>query len=223
MFAINHAATALLVKRRFPEVPFWAALLSVQFVELLWVVLNYAGIERTTTEPVVTDVGDIHLVHMPFSHSVATTILFALLVWAALAAAGRHRIGVALAAGLSSHLVLDLATHNGDIAIAPFVHLPELGTFLYSSLPSAAFVLELVYGVVCWRVFRGSKVLLAIIVGFNVANASLFFSSVPGPEAFLANRPTLLVTIILLQIVVTLLAVGVSARKARMPAEATAA
>jgi hypothetical protein len=36
-------------------------------MELLWVVLNYAGVERTTTEPVVRYVGDIHLAYMPFS------------------------------------------------------------------------------------------------------------------------------------------------------------
>src|SRR5215470_15429260 len=72
MFAIDHAATALLLKRRYPSVSLTPLLLSVQAMELAWVGLNYLGIERTTTETAVRSVADIHLAYMPFSHSVAT-------------------------------------------------------------------------------------------------------------------------------------------------------
>jgi hypothetical protein len=72
MFAIDHAATALLVKRRYPAVPLAPLLIAVQAMELAWVVLNYLGVERTTTAPVVRSVADIHLAYMPYSHSVAT-------------------------------------------------------------------------------------------------------------------------------------------------------
>src|SRR6476646_8815096 len=50
MFAIDHAATALLIKHRYPSVPMAPLLVSVQAMELAWVGLNYLGIERTTTE-----------------------------------------------------------------------------------------------------------------------------------------------------------------------------
>lgn len=46
MFAIDHAATALLVKRRFPSAPMVPLLLSVQAMDLAWVILNYLGVER---------------------------------------------------------------------------------------------------------------------------------------------------------------------------------
>jgi hypothetical protein len=49
--------------------------------------------------------------------------------------------------------------------------------------------------------------LLAVIVGFNLANLSLFFSALPGPEAMLAGQSALLVTLILVQTVITLWAV----------------
>jgi hypothetical protein len=52
-----------------------------------------------------------------------------------------------------------------------------------------AFLLELAYGLLCWRVFRGGRALLAIIVGFNLANVSLFFPAVDGPEDSMAGRP----------------------------------
>lgn len=207
MFAINHAATALLIRRRYPDVPFVPILLSVQVMELLWVALNYLGVERTTTEPVVRYVGDIHLEFMPYSRSVGTMLAVAGLSWAGGVAFRRPRLGAAFGIGVLSHLLLDLATHNGDIALAPFASGERYGTYLYGRLPALAFVIELGFGVLCWWVYRGRQALLAVIVGFNLANLSLFFAAVPGPEVMLAGRSSLLVTVILIQIVTTLWAI----------------
>jgi membrane-bound metal-dependent hydrolase YbcI (DUF457 family) len=207
VFAINHAAAALLIRRRYPDVWFIPILLSVQVMEFLWVALNYLGVERTTTEPVVRYVGDIHLEFMPYSHSVATMFAAAGVAWAAGVALRRPRLGAAVGVGVLSHLLLDLATHNGDIALAPFIGGPSYGTYLYGTLPALAFVVELGFGVFCWWVYRGSRALLAVIVGFNLANASLFFAVVPGLETMLAGRSRVLVTVILLQILVTLWAI----------------
>ena len=215
MFAINHAATALLLRRRFPELPLSAALISVQFVEFVWVLLNYLGIERTITEPVVRSIADIHLAHMPLSHSVVTTALFAVAGAAVAWRLTNRRVAMAIAAGIASHLVLDVLTHNPDIAIVPFISLGKLGTGLYA-LPAAAFAVELTYGIFCWWYFHGSRSLLAVIVLFNFANLSIFFPSIPGPEHVFANRPMLLVSVILAQIVATLVLVGITARSSKM-------
>src|SRR4029450_13176543 len=107
MFAVDHAATALLIKRRFPSVSLTPLLLSVQAMELAWVGLNYLGIERTTTESTVHSVADIHLAHMPFSHSVATAAGSALLVWLFVEKGlGRRMLGRTLGICIFSHLVL---------------------------------------------------------------------------------------------------------------------
>jgi len=66
---------------------------------------------------------------------------------------------------------------------------------------------ELAYGLLCWRIFHGGRALLAVVVGFNLANVSGFFRSIPGPEDALAGRPLTLVTVILVQIVITIWAV----------------
>jgi hypothetical protein len=217
MFAINHAATALIFKRRFENVSLVALLLSVQAMEFAWVVLNYLGVEHTTTEPIVRYVGDIHLAYMPYSHSVLTALGAALLVWSIGALAGRARLGAILGLALLSHLLLDLLTHNGDIALGPYRDAPKYGTFLYSRLAPLAFLVELAYGLVCWWLFRGGKALLAVIVGFNLANLSEFFRSIPGPEDAMAGHPLTLVSVILLQIVVTMWAVWWAARKVSHP------
>ncbi len=150
MFAINHAATALIVKKIYPDVPMAVILVSVQLIEILWVVLNFLGVERTRTEKGVESVRDIHLEYMPFSHSVASTIALAAGAWI-LIVLGFQTIdwGTAVALGICSHLVLDLISHARDIAIAPFLDSRKLGLGLYEQ-PIAAFVFETVYGICCW-------------------------------------------------------------------------
>ena len=214
MFAIDHAATALLIKRRYPSVSLVPILISVQAMELAWVALNYLGIERTTTETTVRSVADIHLAYMPYSHSVGTPILAALIAWLIIEK-GFHRamLGRAVAIGILSHLALDLLTHAHDIVLWPGFDSLKLGLGLYSSAPIVAFIIEFVYGIFCWAVYRGSRGLLALIVICNLANLSFFSVAIPGPESFLAGHPLLVVTVVFVQIVVTLVLVGVLATK----------
>jgi hypothetical protein len=46
MYAINHAATALLIKKKQPTAPILLLLISVQLVEIFWVIFNYLGWEH---------------------------------------------------------------------------------------------------------------------------------------------------------------------------------
>src|SRR3954466_12935349 len=111
MFAVDHAATALLLKRRYRTVPIAPMLVAVQAMELAWVFLNFAGVERTTTERTVRSVADIHLTYMPYSHSVATALVAGLAAWLAIEfGARRPLLGRAVGLGIVSHLVLDLLT-----------------------------------------------------------------------------------------------------------------
>jgi len=212
MFAINHAATALVVKKRFPQAPLPLLLISVQLIELLWVVLNYLGIEYSTTEATVSSILDVHLVHMPYSHSIISTLILASIAWLVIRYwAGRTSITIAVVIALASHVVLDLLTHTQDIAIAPFMDSGKLGLGLYR-VPFAAFVAETVYGIICWRIYRGSWWLLATIVAFNLGNFTFLSTGIVGPEALIANHPLVLTTVVLVQIIVTLSLVGLLAR-----------
>ncbi|HEX5439055.1 MAG TPA: hypothetical protein VFW98_18020 [Gemmatimonadaceae bacterium] len=215
MFAVDHAATALLLKRRYPAVPITPLLIAVQAMELAWVALNYLGIEHTATGPVVRSVADIHLVHMPYSHSVATALGAALVAWTVLEFGfGRRMLGRAVGLGIASHLVLDLLTHGHDIVLWPGHLSPRLGLGLYSSAPLTAFAVELAYGIACWRIYRGGRGLLALVVLGNLANLSLFAAAIPGPEQLLAGRPLMVVTLVAAQILVTLVLTGLLARRA---------
>jgi hypothetical protein len=212
MNAINHAATALLINKKWPGVPIISVLLSVQLVEFLWVALNLLGIEVTTTEPQVRALNDIHLAYMPYSHSIAATAVLAFTVWVVVAKLlNKPAWGLALAVAVSSHIVLDLATHVHDIALAPGIESPKFGSGLYG-VPLLALVVETIYGVLCWLVFRGSKTLLAVIVVLNLIALSFYSPIIPGPEHFLAGHPKLFAAIIGVHIIVGLVAVGFFAR-----------
>ena len=214
MFAVDHAATALLIKRRFPSVSLTPMLLSVQAMELAWVGLNYLGIERTTTAETVRSVADIHLAYMPDSHSVATAVGAALLTWLIIEKGfGRAFLGRAVGLGIVSHLILDLGTHGHDIVLWPGLAAPKLGLGLYAAAPMLAFFVELTMGrsvgtsieeglacsrssrLATWRTCRSSR------------------PTFPVPSSTLAGRPLLLVTFIFVQIVVTLVLVGSLARR----------
>jgi len=211
--AINHAATALLIKKRWPSVPIVAALISVQLIEFLWVVFNLLGIEETTTAPEVTSISDIHLAHMPFSHSVFATFFISLAAWFAFSKLLHKPIwGTAIAIGIFSHILLDIATHTQDIEILPFVDWPAIGIGLYG-IPILALVIETLYGIFCWWIFKGSKALLAIILTFNLAALSFYVPQVSGPETLLAGQPKMFACVILIHIIAGLFVVAYFSEK----------
>lgn len=212
MFAINHAVTALIIKKRYPKVPLLWLLLSVQFIEILWVLFNYLGIEKTSTDAIVNSVSEIHLEYMPYSHSLAASLVFALVAWLIMRNVYKGQsVAIAIAIGVLSHIVLDVLTHTRDISIIPFLLEQKVGLGLYA-IPLVAFFVETAYGLLCWWIFRGGKALLATILVFNLANLSFFSIALKGPELLMANHPMWIVSAVALQIVITLVLVWLFSR-----------
>src|SRR5713226_9568008 len=201
MYAITHAATALLLKRGFPGAALWPLLISVQAVELLWVIFVYTGIEHVTYTR-----DSVHLAFLPYSHSIATAFLLATICWVVLRRGGeRSSLALAVAIGVVSHIVLDVIHHEPDIALLPLPSGPRFGLGLMLH-PAADLIVELLYGLACWFILRGSLALLAAIVVFNLLDAPLMFPR-PGMGASLAQHPAVLPTVILIQIIATWVAV----------------
>ena len=120
----------------------------------------------------------------------------ALLAWFIISKGlGQPVIGLAVAIGVISHLILDVITHSNDIAIVPFLKGPKLGLGLYANYPMVAFILEIGYGLVCWWIYQGGWALFTTIVVFNLANISMFSTAVTGIEKQMANRPSLIAAV----------------------------
>src|SRR5882757_8431305 len=152
MYAINHAATALLLKKKKPAVSIWPLLISIQLVELLWIVFNFIGIEHFTVSN-----GKIHLDYLPWSHSVFSGVVIALLSFVVIDRGFKNRgLAIAFAIGVLSHIVIDMIFHEKDIRLSPFSDTPAWGLGIIG-FPVLNFVLELIYGLFCWWYYKGNK------------------------------------------------------------------
>src|SRR5947209_13193144 len=161
------------MKRRFPRVGVWPLLIAVQFVELLWVLFSYLGIEHAQVTP-----NAVHLDFIPYSHSIGTGVLLAGLAIAFGRAGRRTAVGTAIALGVLSHVVLDIIQHEPNIALLPMAWGPRIG-FNLQGFPVLDFLVELAFCITCWAIFRGTKGLLVGIIIFNLLNIPLMFPA-PG-------------------------------------------
>lgn len=211
MLAINHAASALLFKKRFPDVSMPLILISVQLTEFLWIVFCYLGIEYITTSEQVRYIGDIHRVFMPFSHSLLSSFVlsgFAYIVIKIIFKNNRTAIVVSLA--ILSHIVLDILMN--DIPVIFFSEF-TIGTGLWITFPYIAFYIELTFGFLCWWYYRGTRKLLAVIIFFNMLCFTLFSPDIVGFEQHLANKPALIILVILSLIIITSFLIGFLSKK----------
>lgn len=207
MYAINHAATALIIKKKSPETPLFALLIAAQFVELLWVFFNYMGIEHIAIRN-----GVLHLNFLPYSHSVFTALVLALIIWSICRVMYHNsKLGIALAIGIISHTILDILFHEPDIHVVPFLNKPLLGLNI-TSYPLLDFALETMYGIFCWMYFKGNKGLLIAIITFNLLDLPMMMGKGDALIPFQHNH-ALLPSLILTQIVATWLFVWMFGRQ----------
>ncbi len=216
MQAINHAATALILKRKFPTAPLFGLILATEAVEYLWVGLNVIGVEKTIIDTPMQSVADVHLVHMPFSHSLATSALIALIVGLFVFLRGgkaASAVSIAIGLGVFSHIVLDVLVHAPDIAVTPLLGSPKIGTGLYSGLPVPALILETLWGVFCWYSYQGSKKLLGLILGLGLASIPIYSAAINIGEGALGGHNVVFACVILGQMLVTSALVWIFARE----------
>jgi hypothetical protein len=216
MNAIGHGITAIVLKKAFPEANLGWLLVSTEAVEIAFVGFNIAGIERTEIAMPFKSVMDMHLVHMPWSHSVLAGLCFAALFYAAAIYFTKNpRIGLALALGVFSHTLLDLAVHAPDMALAPLIDGPMLGTGLYGSHPQWAFAAEIFYALFCWWIAQGNWKLFALIVIGNLVSITSYFPNLEGSENLLAENPAIFPYFVLGQIVIFLSLIWLFGRRPR--------
>lgn len=114
--------------------------LAALFVDLLWPTLLLLGIERVAIQPGITRVTPLNFTFYPYSHSLAATILWGLLIGGLYWLIKRYPRGAWVVGALVvSHWMLDLLVHRPDLPLLP--NGPMVGLGLWRSLP-ATLVLE---------------------------------------------------------------------------------
>jgi hypothetical protein len=197
MYAINHAATALLIKRKVPSSPLFVLLVSVQLVELFWVIFSYLGWEHFSVLN-----GKLHLDFLPYSHSVFSAVVAALISFAIINWGYKNRkLAIAFSIGVLSHIILDIIFHEKDIRLSPFSGTPVWGLGIID-YPILNFALEFIYGIFCCWYFKGNKALLTVIIVFNIIDLPIMLAHGNMLKPF-EQYPFILPSFILFQILTT--------------------
>jgi membrane-bound metal-dependent hydrolase YbcI (DUF457 family) len=153
---IGHHAAAFAGKTAAPRVPLGMLMFAAMFLDLLWPVLTLAGVEHFRIDPGNTKFTPIDFHDYPISHSLATTLVWSLLVALAYFVWRRDRRG-AVVVGLAvlSHWVLDFITHRPDLPLWPGG--PEVGLGLWNNVPATVAVEAVLFGTLVQAYVQATK------------------------------------------------------------------
>lgn len=142
----GHFGLAAIVKAREPQLPVWALMASTQLLDIIFVILYAAGIEKIV--PVAGTNGSYgQLVgnYFDYSHSLVGALAISLVAAIVAGIPWGRRNGLLLGGVVFSHWILDLLVHRSDLAILPgnAGNLPRIGLGLWA-IPWISIALELV-------------------------------------------------------------------------------
>jgi hypothetical protein len=115
----GHFGFAAIVKSRERQTPLWALMLACQWLDVIFVPLFVAGIERLT--PVAGTAGgygDV-IIYADYTHSLVGALILSIVFgWVGALVWGK-RTGLVLGGVVFSHWLLDLLMHRQDLPILP--------------------------------------------------------------------------------------------------------
>lgn len=139
---IGHYGPAIAIKAIRPAIPIWLLFIAVQLVDIAWAVLVLLGIEKVGIVPGITASNPLDLYYMPYTHSLAAAVLWALAAIVLCKLLPRVQVwSTARWIGLAvvSHWVLDLLVHRPDLPLYDDTMKMGLGLWNY---PAIALALE---------------------------------------------------------------------------------
>jgi membrane-bound metal-dependent hydrolase YbcI (DUF457 family) len=136
----GHYSAAFLAKAAAPRTPLWLLALAVQLVDVGFALFVLLGVERMSLDPSLPS-NPLVLEHMPYTHSLLGTLVFAAVAGLATRRwLGDRAAGWAVAAAVASHWLLDVIVHRPDMTLLGGP--PKLGLGLWN-YPAPALALEL--------------------------------------------------------------------------------
>ena len=182
---VGHYGAAFLAKRVQPKAPLWALLLAVMWVDVVWAILVLAGVERARLDPSLSGF-PVELEHMPFTHGLVATAVWALLAWVVARYAFGWSGGVAAVVGaaVASHWFHDLPVHRADLPLVWSE--PKLGLGLWNHpMPELALELGWLLATITLLVRSGTldqptqARIWRLAIGLVVAQLAMTFGPVP--------------------------------------------
>jgi hypothetical protein len=139
---VGHFSASIAAKAVAPRVPFWLLVGAAQFVDIFWSLFVLSGIEHFRIDTSLAS-NHLDLYYMPFTHSLAATVVWALVAFALVRLLPGLKLGrrecVVVALVVASHWFLDLIVHRPDLAITADL---KVGFGLWDR-PLLSFMLEI--------------------------------------------------------------------------------
>jgi membrane-bound metal-dependent hydrolase YbcI (DUF457 family) len=143
---LGHVAVGLAAKKVAPRTSLLWLVGAPSLLDLLWPVFLALGLEEVRIAPGITAATPLDFVSYPWSHSLVMTLVWSSLAAAAyLAATGYAAGALAIAAGVTSHWVLDWVSHRPDMPLAPWSD-AKVGLGLWNSVPATLAAEALLFG-----------------------------------------------------------------------------
>ena len=147
---IGHYGVALAAKKFAPKSSFGTLIFAAQFLDLLWPILLLLGLEHVAIVPGITKASPFDFTNYPYSHSLAMSSLWAILLGGAYYALRRYQRGAwVVGVAVLSHWVLDLIVHRPDLPLRPGGEI-RVGLGLWNSWPATIAVEVMFFAVGLW-------------------------------------------------------------------------
>jgi hypothetical protein len=139
------------------RVPLWTWFVAVQWMDIVWSVLVFLGIEKLHIVPGFTQANALDLYYMPYTHglpgSIAISLIFGAIV-ALFIPGDRLKTVLLVAAASFSHWILDLIVHVPDLPL--YDNSAKVGFGLWRHV-ALSFPLELIFlGLGAWLYARAT-------------------------------------------------------------------
>jgi membrane-bound metal-dependent hydrolase YbcI (DUF457 family) len=152
---VGHLAVALAAKQTTPAVPLGTAVAAAFALDLAWPILLLLGLESVRVQPGDTAFTNLSFESYPWSHSLATVLLWSIAAGCATRFAYRSwQAGATIGGLVLSHWILDLVTHRPDLPLWPGG--PVTGLGLWNSIPGTLIVEGGLLAACLWIYLRGS-------------------------------------------------------------------
>ena len=128
---IGHNALGFASKSAAPRASLGVLMAAPMLPDLLWPIFLLLGIEHVRIQPGMTRMTPLDFNDYPWTHSLATTVVQAILFGGGYWVVSRYARGALIAAlGVISHWVCDFVVHRPDLPLWP--HGPRVGLGLWN-------------------------------------------------------------------------------------------
>src|SRR5215470_730315 len=200
---VGHYGPSFAIKAadRDNRIPLWLLFIAVQFIDILWAIFVFLGIEKVRIVPGFTAASPLDLYYMPYTHSLVGALgwsLFAFLVSQAVPRLRGARTGLLVGAAVFSHWIIDLIVHRPDLSLYDSVFKMGFGLWNYRLLSFALEMAVLFGGAALYRKTVAHKTRFVVYVsalGVLQLWGTFFF---PPPTSDRAEAATALTLYIVL-------------------------